>query len=90
MNITLFLIVGSIVGLLGAVFHEARGFQIIANFGSGLAGALIGGFIFKAHPLESFAFWGTVGMAAFISGVFIFIYGFFSKHSRNLPIKTQT
>ena len=89
MNIILFFIVGSIAGLLGAVFHEANGFQILENFGIGFVGALLGGYMFKAPRIETFGFWGTVGMSAFVAGIFVFAFGFFSRQTRNPPIEAR-
>ena len=87
MNIVLIMIVGSLAGLLGAVFQEARGPQRLENFCLGILGAFAGGFIFKNHPVETFAFWGNIAMAAFLAGTFVFIFGFFPKHIERIKAK---
>ena len=87
MSIVLFLFVGSLAGLLGAVFQEANGIYVLENFCLGVLGALAGGFIFKTLPIETFAFWGHVGMSAISAGAFVFIFGFFPRHIKRIKTK---
>ncbi|WP_148864568.1 GlsB/YeaQ/YmgE family stress response membrane protein [Marinobacter fonticola] len=58
MNLILFLIIGGVAGWLAGLIMKGRGFGVLANIGVGVAGSLLGGFLFRLLGLSSH---GTIG-----------------------------
>ena len=77
MDFLWFLIVGAIAGWLAGQIYKGSGFGALGNIIVGIIGAVIGGWLFRAHGLGSAILIATLGAV-----ILLFVAGLIRRGSK--------
>lgn len=79
MYLLTYLAVGVVTGWLASLIMESKGWEIPVDYGVGILGALVGGFIFDFIGNYILGFWDSVGMSIIGSSIFLFVLSMFPR-----------
>ncbi len=81
MGLLWWIIIGGIAGWIASLMWKGTGSGLLINIILGIAGAIVGGFVFSLLGLESTGTWGSLITA--IVGAFLLLWiGSFFRHTR--------
>lgn len=80
MNIVWFLIIGIVSGWIAGEITKGHGFGWIGNMIVGIAGALIGGFLFDAVGLQAYGTVARIVMSVIGALILLFLASLFGKN----------
>ncbi len=71
MNLAVYLLIGLIAGWLTSMLVQGRGSGAVSDIVIGIAGAVIGGYVFNYFDIGVYGFWGAVAMS--VVGAVLFL-----------------
>jgi uncharacterized membrane protein YeaQ/YmgE (transglycosylase-associated protein family) len=74
-GILVFLIIGAIAGWLAGVIFKGSGFGLAWNIIIGIAGAFVGGFLFRLVGIFAHSMIGSIGTALAGALILLFVIG---------------
>jgi uncharacterized membrane protein YeaQ/YmgE (transglycosylase-associated protein family) len=84
MTLISFLVVGLTAGWLASLYIEGHGLGAIGDMGVGIIGAVVGGMAFSFFGIDTYGFWGSVGMSVLGAMLFLFVVGIFTGSTRQI------
>lgn len=82
MGIIGWIIIGGLAGWIASLMWKGSGSGLIVNILLGIAGAIVGGFVFRLLGMESTGAWGSLVTAVVGAFILLWLKAFF-KHTRH-------